>query len=157
MLVTTYHTTRFHTPEESNLMLTMLTKKRICWRSCTVFCFLPASRWFLAWHILRPWRWRTNVPPKLHLTFNRIHYIISQKINIIRKNLFLHWEKYRLYWKSVPFNSCRRTHNRPADVNSDDAYRNRPIWFFSYTLSTLSLVIKESAKWFCRHQPISAT
>jgi hypothetical protein len=29
---------------------------------------LPASRWFLAWCILRLWRWRRHVPPKRQLT-----------------------------------------------------------------------------------------
>jgi hypothetical protein len=41
---------------------------------------LPASRLFLAWLILRPWRWRWQVPPKLLLTFNRFRGLISQKI-----------------------------------------------------------------------------
>jgi hypothetical protein len=36
------------------------------------------SRWFLAWLILRPWRWRWYVPPKRQLTFNRLHSIIFQ-------------------------------------------------------------------------------
>jgi hypothetical protein len=35
---------------------------------------------FLAWHILRPWRWRWHIHPKRWLTFSRLHWIISQKI-----------------------------------------------------------------------------
>jgi hypothetical protein len=38
-------------------------------------CLLPASRWFLACLTLRPWRWSQCVPPKLRLTFNRLHVI----------------------------------------------------------------------------------
>jgi hypothetical protein len=38
------------------------------------------SRWFLAWLILRPWRWRRYVPPKRRLAFNWVHCIISQNI-----------------------------------------------------------------------------
>jgi hypothetical protein len=38
------------------------------------------SRWFFAWLILRPCRYRRNIPPKHLLTFNSLHGIISQKI-----------------------------------------------------------------------------
>jgi hypothetical protein len=38
------------------------------------------SRWFLAQHIIRPWRWRRYVPPKLRLTLNGLHGVISQKM-----------------------------------------------------------------------------
>jgi hypothetical protein len=40
------------------------------------------SRWFLAWHILRPSRSRRNVPPKRLLTFNRLHAVTSQKTEL---------------------------------------------------------------------------
>jgi hypothetical protein len=40
------------------------------------------SRWFLARLILRPWRWRRYVPPKRRLTLNRLHDVISKKIEI---------------------------------------------------------------------------
>jgi hypothetical protein len=43
-------------------------------------CLLPASRWFLASLILRPWRWRRHLPPKRLLTCNEIRSVISQKI-----------------------------------------------------------------------------
>jgi hypothetical protein len=33
------------------------------------------SRWFLAWLILRHWRWRRHVPPKYRLAFKGIHVI----------------------------------------------------------------------------------
>jgi hypothetical protein len=32
--------------------------------------------------ILRPWRWRRYVPPKRQLTFNGLHGIVSQKIEV---------------------------------------------------------------------------
>jgi hypothetical protein len=38
------------------------------------------SRWFLARHFFQIWRWRQYVPPKLRLTFNGLHGVISQKI-----------------------------------------------------------------------------
>jgi hypothetical protein len=43
---------------------------------------LPASCWFLAWFIHRPWRWMGHVPPKRWLTFNRLQAVISQKTEI---------------------------------------------------------------------------
>jgi hypothetical protein len=41
-------------------------------------CHLPL-RWFLARHILRPWRWRGYIPPNCRLAFNGLHGVISQK------------------------------------------------------------------------------
>jgi hypothetical protein len=38
------------------------------------------SSWYLAWLILRPWRWRRYVPPKRRFTFNGLHGVISQKL-----------------------------------------------------------------------------
>jgi hypothetical protein len=40
------------------------------------------SRRFLAWLILRPWRWRQHVPPKHRLAFSRLHGVISNKIEL---------------------------------------------------------------------------
>jgi hypothetical protein len=45
-------------------------------------CLLYVSRWFLAWLILRPWRWRWHVHPKLPLIFIRLHGVISQKTEL---------------------------------------------------------------------------
>jgi hypothetical protein len=44
-----------------------------------LFLLLP-SYWCLAWLILRPWRWSQHVSPKRRLTFNRLHGVISQKM-----------------------------------------------------------------------------
>jgi hypothetical protein len=33
-------------------------------------------------HLLRPWRWRRHFPPKCRLTFNWLHGVISQKIEL---------------------------------------------------------------------------
>jgi hypothetical protein len=39
------------------------------------------SRWFLAWFIFLPWRWRLHVPPKRQLIFKGLHNeIMPQKI-----------------------------------------------------------------------------
>jgi hypothetical protein len=40
--------------------------------------------WFLAWFILRPWRWRRLFPPKRRLSFNGLHGVVSQKIKLFR-------------------------------------------------------------------------
>jgi hypothetical protein len=40
------------------------------------------SRWFLAWLILRPWRWRRHVLPKRRLTFSGLYGVIYQKIEL---------------------------------------------------------------------------
>jgi hypothetical protein len=42
------------------------------------------SRWFLAWLIPQPWRWRRHVPPKRRLTFNGLHGVISKKTELFR-------------------------------------------------------------------------
>jgi hypothetical protein len=39
---------------------------------------LSASRWFIAWFSLRPWRWKTHVPPKHRLTFNGLHDCVQK-------------------------------------------------------------------------------
>jgi hypothetical protein len=42
-------------------------------------CLLAASRSFLAWPILRPWRWRRHISSKRPLVFIRIHGVTSQR------------------------------------------------------------------------------
>jgi hypothetical protein len=37
-----------------------------------------AKQWFLAWFIVRPWRWRRNFHSKHRLTFKGLHGVISQ-------------------------------------------------------------------------------
>jgi hypothetical protein len=41
-----------------------------------------AWTWFLAWLILRPRRWRRQVPSKHVLTFNGLHGVISKKMDL---------------------------------------------------------------------------
>jgi hypothetical protein len=48
----------------------------------SVFCWLSASCWFFAWHILQPWSWSWHVPPKCQLTFSRLCAVISQKTEL---------------------------------------------------------------------------
>jgi hypothetical protein len=45
---------------------------------------MPVS-WFLAWFILRPWRWRRHISPKCLLTFNGLHCVVTQKIELIAR------------------------------------------------------------------------
>jgi hypothetical protein len=47
------------------------------------------SRWFLAQLIFRSWRWRGYIPPKLRFTLNGLHGIISRKMVLFTKLLFL--------------------------------------------------------------------
>jgi hypothetical protein len=64
----------------------------VCWKSTDVLeehvapIFMvkeSCSSWFLAWLILWPWRWRRwHVPPKCRSTFNTLHGVISQKIEL---------------------------------------------------------------------------
>jgi hypothetical protein len=62
-------------------------RQNLPWRkSVCLLCFLPASRWFVAWSILRPWRWTRHVPPKRWLTFNGLHDVISQKRELFITN-----------------------------------------------------------------------
>jgi hypothetical protein len=42
------------------------------------------SSLFLAWLILQPWRWRWHIPPKHQLTFNGLHGVITQKLELFR-------------------------------------------------------------------------
>jgi hypothetical protein len=41
---------------------------------------IQLSCWFLAWFILRPWRWRRRAPQKRRLTFNEPHGVIFQTL-----------------------------------------------------------------------------
>jgi hypothetical protein len=46
------------------------------------------NTFFLARLIVRPWRWRWHVLPKLRLTFNGLHGVISQKIELFTSPTF---------------------------------------------------------------------
>jgi hypothetical protein len=50
---------------------------------CAKLCFLFDSHWFLAWLILRPWRWRRHFHLKCRLTFSGLHGVIYQKIELL--------------------------------------------------------------------------
>jgi hypothetical protein len=44
------------------------------------------------WLILRPWRWRRYVPPKLWVTLNGLHGVISQKTELLlHTSLWIFW------------------------------------------------------------------
>jgi hypothetical protein len=40
------------------------------------------SRWFLAWLILWPWRWKRHVPTICRLTFKGLHGVTAQKTQL---------------------------------------------------------------------------
>jgi hypothetical protein len=48
--------------------------------------FLSTSSYFLAWLILRPWRWRRQFPAKVHLTLNGLTDIIAKNLSIQKRN-----------------------------------------------------------------------
>jgi hypothetical protein len=54
-----------------------------------LFCLLHTQCWFVAWLILRPWRWRRHVLPKRRLIFSGLHGVISQKIKLVYKGYFV--------------------------------------------------------------------
>jgi hypothetical protein len=58
--------------------------------------FHQLSSWYLAWLILRPWRWRRYVPPKRRLAFNGLHGVISQKLVLFERYGCLHPSNHRL-------------------------------------------------------------
>jgi hypothetical protein len=67
-------------------ILTAMVTKSIIFRDITPYSPLKQSpvchllsRWCLGWYI-RPWRWRQYIPPKLWLTSNLLHVVISQII-----------------------------------------------------------------------------
>jgi hypothetical protein len=60
-------------------------RRKPAWSMCQAeLCLLLASPWFLL--SLRPWRWRTRVPPKRQLTFNQLHGVIGQQTELFIKN-----------------------------------------------------------------------
>jgi hypothetical protein len=61
----------------------------------------PLSRWFIAWLILRPWRWKRNVSLKRRLNFNGLHGVIAQKIELFSMlhKLQIKIQKHRLQFK----------------------------------------------------------
>jgi hypothetical protein len=56
------------------------------------------SRWFLARHCLRSWRWRWHVPPKRWLTFNGIHGVISQEDRTFHNHRCDNFKSYIRYY-----------------------------------------------------------
>jgi hypothetical protein len=80
---------------------------------------LPASRWFLAWFILRTWRWRWYVLPKRRLAFIVLCDVISHQIYLLVTDIyiFFSWiwthicnflrlsleEEYFLFWPTPTF------------------------------------------------------
>lgn len=57
----------------------------ICCRKCYSdfeCCLLPASLWCLAWLILWPSRWGQHIRLKHWSTFNILHSVLSQKIEL---------------------------------------------------------------------------
>jgi hypothetical protein len=49
----------------------------------------------------RPWRWRRHIPPKRRLTFNGLHGIVSQKIELFTKWAIL-WARVVFQYLPVP-------------------------------------------------------
>jgi hypothetical protein len=49
------------------------------------------SCWFLAWLILTSWRWRWHIPPKCRSTFDGLHGVVTQKIELFR---LMRWSQF---------------------------------------------------------------
>jgi hypothetical protein len=76
-------------------------------------CLLHASRWFLAWLILRPWRWRWHVPLKHRLTFDGLHGIISHKMELFITTVVRTWNPTKChslrYYLSICLQAMKAT------------------------------------------------
>jgi hypothetical protein len=59
-----------------------------------LLCLLPASCWFLACPILRPWWWSRHVSLKSRLTFNGLHDVMYKKTEPFMSHLsYCLWQK----------------------------------------------------------------
>jgi hypothetical protein len=63
----------------------------------SVFCDRTACALFLTCIILRTWRWRWHVPPKHRLTFNGLHALLSQKIQLFKLRII---QQFSFPWSS---------------------------------------------------------
>jgi hypothetical protein len=89
-------------------------------------CLLPASRWFLAWLILRPLRWRQHVPPKADFQRTTRCYIPEDKtLHIGCENLKFYKYSYISLKKALSFNAERCVgvevlglHISPSNISS---------------------------------------
>jgi hypothetical protein len=73
---------------------------------------LLASRCFLAWLILRPWRWSGRFPPKHWLTFHGLHGIITQKIELLNSIIIIYPKGHRFRRNTLtPYS---RSKNKPG-------------------------------------------
>jgi hypothetical protein len=88
----TYRILRSHTGGYEEFHPLRYTGRVVRWKSTNVSekhvassCLLPTTSWFLAWPILRPWKWKRHVPPKRRLFFNGLHGVISQKKEVFEK------------------------------------------------------------------------
>jgi hypothetical protein len=63
------------------------------------------SRWFPTRLILRTWRWRRHVPPKGRLTFNGLHGVIFQEIELCCQK---HLPSYQASGISISFIQAHR-------------------------------------------------
>jgi hypothetical protein len=59
---------------------------------------LPASCWFLAWIILRSWRWRRHVTSKGRLDFSGLHCFLSQNKQLFMFSINLLTVPNELMW-----------------------------------------------------------
>jgi hypothetical protein len=57
------------------VMTSGILRPTVRWKSADVTepCLLPVPLRFLAWHNIRPWRWRQYILPKCQLIFNGLH------------------------------------------------------------------------------------
>jgi hypothetical protein len=107
-----------------------------------VACLLRASRWFLAWLILRPRRWRRKVSLKDLLTFNGLqkHYIPGDETlhNHSCKNLKSH--THPLIWNSIPCSTL---------TYSGTIWYCKPLLYFAQNRPDMSTTFNVSLDQLC--------
>jgi hypothetical protein len=95
-----------------------------------------SSCWFLAWLILRPWKWRRHVPPKRRLTFGGLHSVICYKIKLFIQMLYFRYQ-------AVTGKNTKKYHTneqlRPEESRGHNINLSLNFNLFSTTFFTLNL------------------
>jgi hypothetical protein len=113
-------------------------------------CLLLGSHWFLTCLILQPWKCRQYSLPKLRLTFNGIHGVISQKVELftdkysrVNRSTYLYeacsiWNSY-IHSVSLPNNTPKLISWSFIITNIKLKYNILPVMSVFYYLNTNNL------------------
>jgi hypothetical protein len=122
----------------------------LCLRADCSACHLLSHR-FLAWLILRLWRWRQHVPPKYWLTFNGLHGVISHKTELFLR--ILSWFRVRDYQMGFGLDDYRHselqaiTHYRWSTHFTVHRYTHTSTLVFSVFSSRI--LATDLTQWIC--------